>query len=59
MWTEAAISSTVTGWSKCARIQDAVKTSFSAYPRFDPQRRTVPYRDILEAARSMKPGVSG
>lgn len=41
-----------------ARIQDAVKASFSAYPRFDPQRRTVPYRDILEAARAMKPGVS-
>jgi glycosyltransferase involved in cell wall biosynthesis len=40
------------------RIQEAVKASFSAYPRFDLQRRTVPYRDILEAARAMKAGVS-
>ena len=40
------------------RIQEAVKASFSAYPRFDLQRRTVPYRDILEAAKAMKVGVS-
>ena len=39
-----------------ARVQEAVKASFSAYPRFDPQRRTVPYRDILEAAKAMKAG---
>jgi glycosyltransferase involved in cell wall biosynthesis len=40
------------------RIQEAVKASFSAYPRFDLQRRTVPYRNILEAAKAMEAGVS-
>ena len=36
-----------------SRVQDKVKAMFSAYPRFDAQRRTVPYRDILEAARGV------
>jgi glycosyltransferase involved in cell wall biosynthesis len=36
-----------------ARVQEKVKSVLSAYPRFDPQRRTVPYRDILEAARGV------
>jgi glycosyltransferase involved in cell wall biosynthesis len=36
-----------------ARLQDRIKALFSAYPRFDARRRTVPYRDILEAARGV------
>jgi hypothetical protein len=33
------------------RKQEAIRAEFSAYPRFDPERRTVPWRDILEAVR--------
>jgi glycosyltransferase involved in cell wall biosynthesis len=33
------------------RLQEAIRSALSAYPRFDPRRRTVQYRDILEAAR--------
>ena len=35
---------------------DALWTTLIAYPRFDPQRRAVPYRDILEAARAQGAG---
>jgi glycosyltransferase involved in cell wall biosynthesis len=35
------------------RAQGSIKAALSAYPRFDLQRRTVPYRDILEAARGV------
>lgn len=34
-----------------SRIHESIKAALSAYPRFDPRRRSVPYRDILEAAR--------
>ena len=37
------------------RIQGAIRAALSAYPRFDVRRRTVGYRDILEAARSLRP----
>lgn len=36
-----------------AAVRDGVRASLSAYPRFDPARRTVPYRDILEAAQGL------
>lgn len=35
------------------RVHEALRSSWSAYPRFNPNRRTVPYRDILEAARAL------
>ena len=35
------------------RAQEGLRASLSAYPRFDLQRRVVPYRDILEAVRSI------
>jgi hypothetical protein len=34
-------------------VQDALKATLSAYPRFDLRRKPVPYRDILEAARAV------
>ena len=37
------------------RAQEAIRAALSAYPRFDAKRRTVAYRDILEAARNVKP----
>jgi hypothetical protein len=36
-----------------ARAQGALKSSLRAYPLFDLRRRTVPYRDILEAERAI------
>ncbi len=36
-----------------ARAQEALRSSLSAYPRFDLRRRAVPYRNILEAARAI------
>ena len=36
-----------------ARAHEALRSSLSAYPRFDLRRRAVPYRDILEAARAI------
>lgn len=32
-------------------LQERLRAALSAYPRFDPQRRTVGYRNILEATR--------
>lgn len=34
-------------------LQEGLRASLSAYPRFDLHRRIVPYRDILEAVRSI------
>lgn len=36
-----------------ARVQDPIRSALSAYPRFDAKRRTVQYRDIMEAARGV------
>jgi glycosyltransferase involved in cell wall biosynthesis len=37
------------------RLQETIRAALSAYPRFDLQRSAVVYRDILEAARGLRP----
>lgn len=52
MFLQYALASVMPGGDRAARL-DRIRATFSAYPRFDPGRRTVPYRDILEAARGL------
>jgi glycosyltransferase involved in cell wall biosynthesis len=34
------------------RVHESIRASLSAFPRFDPKRRTVPARDLLQAVRN-------
>jgi glycosyltransferase involved in cell wall biosynthesis len=34
------------------RVHESIRASLSAFPRFDPRRRAVPQRDLLEAIRN-------
>jgi hypothetical protein len=40
--------------SRRQEIQENIRASMSAFPRFDARQRAVPYRDILEAIRQFE-----